>query len=504
MEYGRLILFELPNINEDHRIGEILDEYKLFVHRIGLVGITNILIALSSLILLPILTKNFSLSEYGFWVQINTTIALIPAVATLGLPYTMVRFLSAEKDKDKIQEGFYSISLVVLVSTVIITIIMLIFSKNIAFALFDGEINLAVLLSLLVFFACFNTLFINFFRTFQQMKRYSIFLLIQTYLGLLIVSILAINGFGIFISSLGLLFANLIIFLIMILFIISDINLKIPKLKNVREYLSFGLPTVPGNLSYWVVESIDRYLIGIMLGAPFVAYYSPGYTLGNVILMVLAPFSFLLPSILPEYYDENNIEKVRIFLKYSLKYFLLMAIPVAFGLSFLSKPILLWLTTPEIAQNGYLITPFILFSAILFGIYGIISNVIVLKKKTKIIGTIWIAAAILNFVLNMVLIPYFGIIGAAAVTSFSYFFAFIMSLSYSFKFFKFEFDYNFIIKSIFASLLFLPVIFAINPREIISICLAVIICMFIYVIAIMFLKGINKKEIKFLKELLLK
>lgn len=484
-------------------IGEILDEYKLFVHRIGLIGITNILIALSSLILLPILTKNFSLCEYGFWVQINTTIALIPSVATLGLPYTMVRFLSVENDKKKIQEGFYSIFLVVLVSTVIITIILLIFSKNIALTLFDGEINLAVLLSLLVFFACFNTLFINFFRTFQQMKRYSIFLLTQTYLGLFIVSFLAINGFGIFISSLGLLVANLTIFLIMISFIVSDIKFIIPKLKNIKEYLSFGLPTVPGNLSYWTVESIDRYLIGIMLGVTFVAYYSPGYTLGNVILMILAPFSFLLPSILPGYYEENNMEKVSIFLKYSLKYFLLIAIPTAFCLSLLSKPILIWLTTPEIALNGYLITPFIAFSAILFGVYGIISNIIVLNKKTKIIGIVWIIAAILNFVLNMVFIPYLGIIGSAAVTSFSYFFAFVITLFYSFKFFKFEFDYKFITKSILASILFLPVIFSINPRGILSICLVILICMFIYITAIIFLNGINKEELKFFKELLL-
>ena len=67
-------------------------EYKLFVQRIGLVGITNILIALSSLILLPILTKGLSITEYGTWVLIMTTIALIPNVANLGLPYTMVRF----------------------------------------------------------------------------------------------------------------------------------------------------------------------------------------------------------------------------------------------------------------------------------------------------------------------------------------------------------------------------------------------------------------------------
>jgi len=200
---------------------------------------------------------------------------------------------------------------------------------------------------------------------------------------IVIVSIFTIKGFGIYMASIGLLIAYLATFFVMLSFIISDIGFKIPKLKNLREYLSFGLPTVPGILSYWIIDSSDRYIIGILLGTAFVGYYSPGYTLGTVILLILAPFSFLLPSVLPKYYDENNKEKVSIFLKYSLKYFLLIAIPAAFGLSLLSKPILMILTTPEIALNGYMITPFVALSAILYGIYGIISNIIVLEKKTK-------------------------------------------------------------------------------------------------------------------------
>ena len=111
------------------------------------------------------------------------------------------------------------------------------------------------------------------------MKRYSIFLLIQTYLGVFIVSYFAIKGFGINIAALGLLIANLITFFIMITFIISNIGFKIPKFRNIREYLSFGLPTIPSNFSYWIVDSSDRYIIGIILGTAFVGYYSPGYTL---------------------------------------------------------------------------------------------------------------------------------------------------------------------------------------------------------------------------------
>jgi len=479
-----------------------VNDYKLFMQRIGLVGITNILIALSSLILLPIITKSFSIGDYGVWVQFNTTIALIPNLATLGLPYTMVRFLSAEKNKKKIQESFYSITIMVFASSFVISTIMFFFSKDIASTLFNNDVNLTILLSIIIFLACLNSLLLNFFRTLQQMKRYSIFLLIQTYLGVFIVSYFAINGLGIYMAALGLLIATLITFFIMITFIISNIGVKIPKFRNIRKYLSFGIPTIPGNLSSWVVDSSDRYIIGIFLSTVFVGYYSPGYTLGNIIIMIVAPFSLLLPSILPGFYDNGEIEKVKTFLRYSLKYFFLIAIPSTFGLSLLSKPLLMLLTTPEIALNGYIITPFIAVSALIYGAYAIISNVLILEKKTKILGTIWIIAAILNLVFNIILVPYFGIIGAAAVTLVSFIIAFYVTLVYSNKYFHVELELTFILKSVLASVLMSMLIFIINPHGIIQILTTILICSGSYLALIIVLSGIKKEEILFFKNMI--
>ena len=85
------------------------------------------------------------------------------------------------------------------------------------------------------------------------------------------------------------------------------------------------------------------------------------------------------------------------------------------------------LTTPEIALNGYLVTPFVALSALLFGVYGIIMNLIILEKKTKIIGIIWTIAALISL-LNIVLVPIFGILAAAAVTLLSYLTAFFISI----------------------------------------------------------------------------
>ena len=478
-----------------------MNEHKLFTQRIGLIGITNLLVGLSGLILLPILTKNIPIEEYGIWVQISVTIGLIPAVVILGLPYTMVRFLAAAKKKEEIQEGFYSIAFIILFTSAIASLLLFLFSKPIAASLLDNNLTIARILPLIVFIACLNSVLLNFFRTFQQIKRYSILLFIQTYLNVALVAYFVLSGYGIFGAVIGLLISSFLVFLIMASLIISEIGIKIPKFTHIKEYLAFGLPTVPGNLSSWMVNSSDRYVIGIFLSTTFVGYYSPGYALGSMISMFMAPLSFMLPAVLSKYYDENNMNEVKTVLSYSLKYFLAIAIPSALGLSLLSKQILTILSTPEIASEGYLITPFVAVSAVLFGAYAVIYNIIILEKKTKIIGTIWIMTAILNLGLNLIFVPYIGILGAAITTLIAFIFAFIITTYYSFKYLRFNINSRFILKSVFASVVMSLVIIKWNPVGTLNVLIVIGVCAVVYATILFLLKGIEKEEIKFFREL---
>jgi len=479
-----------------------LSEYKLFLQRIGLMGITQILVMLSTIILLPILTKNYSVSDYGIWVQVYVTLNLIPAIITLGLSFSMIRFLVSKKDKEEIQEGFYSITFMVLITGIITSILFFLFSGTIAEVLFNNNIMAAQILSLIIFLTALNSIYYNYFRTFQMMKIYSIFLVLQAYLTVLFVYYFAISGYSIAIAVMGILITQSITFCIALILIIRFIGFKIPKMKNIKVYLSLGLPTVFSTLSYWIVESSDRYIIGILLGTIFVGYYSPSYTLGNLILMLIFPFSVLLLPLLSKNYDENDMDNVRLFMKYSLKFFLGIAIPTAIGLSLLSKPIIQILSTPEIAANGYLVTPFVAISAILYGIYSIIINIIILKKKTMIIGFIWLFAAILNIIMNLALIPYYGILGSAIATLASYILSFILAIFYSSKHFKIDFDLLFIGKTMAASMIMSLIIIIFYPIGIINLLIVIGVCALVYIGVLILLKGFKKEEINFIKTLL--
>lgn len=185
-----------------------------------------------------------------------------------------------------------------------------------------------------------------------------------------------------------------------------------------------------------------------------------------------------------------------------MKYFLLLAIPSLFALSILSKSILSLLTTPDIAINGYLVTPFVILAALIFGIYQILNNILILEKKTKVIGFTWVIAAVLNLTLNIVWVPHLGILAAAVATLISYIFAFVVTLHYSLKYFDFKFKFGFLLKSVVSSILISLIIVLINPTGVLNILVVMGVCALVYLVAILLLKTINKREINFFKELL--
>lgn len=479
-----------------------MSEYVRFIQRIGLVGLTNILISLSSLIFIPIITKSFTTAEYGMWAQVNTTIALVPNIANLGLPYTMVRFLSAEKDKEKIKDSFYPMISLTFISTLIICSLFLIFGNAIANALFNGSMQVLYITTAISFFACMNLMLISFFRTFQQMKRYSLFLVLQSYIGVFVSIYLTYAGYNIETVVLGLLTGYVAVFIMMAFLIVKYLGIGIGKWSNLKEQLAFALPTIPSNVSSWVVDSSDKYVIGILIGSVAVGCYSPGYALGSILLMFLSPFAVLLPAVLPEHYEKGDMSEVDKYLSYSMKYYLLLAIPAAVGMSVLSKPLLYIITTPEIALGGYMVTPFVCLGAIFMGMYGITNNILILEKNTMILGKLWIVVAISNIVLNLLLVPYLNILGAAIATLICYILAFAVTAIASKKTMRLPFNIKELLKIVIAASIMGIAVYIMHPIGIINVLISIVAGVIIYFAIIFILKAVTMKEIAIFKDLI--
>jgi len=472
-----------------------VSDYELLVKRIGLTGLANFVAALSPVLLLPILTKILTIQEYGIWTLIVVTASLVPALVTLGLPWAMIRFLAPTKNKDDIREGYYSIALVVLVAGFAGSLFLFLF--GIATNLLGNNRTVALLLPLVTFLASYNVVPETYFRTFQQAKRYSIVSFLYAFSYVILVAAFVLFGLGLAGATFGYLIALLLTSLISTFFVLRDIGVSLPSFTELRAYLKYGLPFVPTSVSSWALSVSDRYIITFFLGVAWVGYYSPGYALGNIIGLLAVPFTILVPTAVYQHYDANRMAEVRLIMRYSVKYFLAVAVPAAFVLSFLSKPILMVVTTPEIAANGYLITPFSALSAVLFGLFSIIVIVLTFEKSTAIIGTMWILAAVLNIGLNLVLVPYWGITAAALTTLMGYGFVFGVTAIYSVRHMTLDVDFGFILKSIFASIVICSFPLVWHASGFLSISILIVICAAVYTAILFVLKGFTPSEIQF-------
>jgi len=241
--------------------------------------------------------------------------------------------------------------------------------------------------------------------------------------------------------------------------------------------------------------------VGFFLGTLFVGYYAPAYSLGNLITFFILPISFVLFPAVSKSYDEQKIDQVRTKLRYSLKYFLVIAIPAVFGMSVLTQSLLEIFTTKEIALQGLLVTPFIALSILFYGASDVFSQILTLVKKTKIVGVTWALAALLNIMLNLFLIPSLGIFGAALATLAAYLFAFLLIWHYSFKELAFTIDWQVIVKIILCSAAMSVLVFTISPHGLLMTIVTIAVSAVLYGILILLTKVFAQKELSFLKDL---
>jgi O-antigen/teichoic acid export membrane protein len=481
-----------------------MTEYKLFAQRVGLVGITNLVFSLRGLILIPILTKTLGADAYGIWSVIMVTISLLSPLALLGLTSAMIRFLAAEKDKRKIQEGFYSVISVVFFAGLILSLIVFLLADSFAITILK-DISAAPLIkiaSVVILLQALDLASLEFFRAFGRMKKYSGLMFLQTVAEVGFVAYFVLNGFGVLGAVISLLISRGIVLLIGASFIFKEIGFRWPNFHGLGNYLNLGLPLVPTALLGWITSSSDRYLIGFFSSSQMVGIYSAAYNIGMMIGFFGAPLQIILFPTISKLYEEGEDQEMKIYLAYSLKYFLLFAIPSLFGLTILSRQILLIMTRPEFVAQGSLVLPIVAVGALFSGLYGaIFAWILVVAKRTRLIFILVSFSAVINLFLNILFIPVYGILAAAITTLIAYFILFSMTVYFSRECIKFEVPYDFIGKSVLASFIMASVLYWVNPVGIFYVGLMILVGSGIYFGVLVLLKGFSKEESGFIKDI---
>ena len=232
--------------------------------------------------------------------------------------------------------------------------------------------------------------------------------------------------------------------------------------KVIGEMLRFSAPLIPTYLLWWVTSASDRWFVVNMVGATENGIYSIAYKLPTLLMLVTTMFyqAWQMSSI-----EERNSRGLGKFYETVFGAYSSLLYIAAAGLIMLCKPLTLILTgnsdTSRFSE-AQTFTPILIIAMIFQCFCQFLSSVYTTKKRSVNSCATAFVAAVVNIILNFLLIPQYGVWGAAIATAAAYFACFAVRLFDARKYIFFRVDYfRFIVNTVI--ILFMCVITAKHP-----------------------------------------
>ena len=186
--------------------------------------------------------------------------------------------------------------------------------------------------------------------------------------------------------------------------------------KIIRDLLQIAIPLLPNFLVYWVFNSFDKVMIAELLTVSEEGIYSVAAKIGQISQLIYVAFAggwqyFSFVTMREKKQVEMNS---KIF-----EYLGIISFVATMGLCSVSY-LLFQLFFPKEYLKGYVVAPYLFLAPLLQMMFQVIANQFLVIKKTWPNLFILSGGALINVVLNYMLIPRIGIEGASIATLIGY------------------------------------------------------------------------------------
>jgi len=379
---------------------------------------------LIGILLVPIYTRLFSVSEYGIIGLIAGVVGFIGIFMQAGSNNAVQRFYFDADGEDNKNRVLYAGLLITLGVSILVYLLSISFFYFIEDIVTTYSVTLSVLIVAITvqFVAQYSTYLKEVMRVVFDPIRYSMIEIFPVLLSALItifllmyweVSLLMFYTGAVVGGVLGVILA--IILVRRVFSFIGEQRLAdLHDSKLTSEMFSFAYPFIFVGLSYWVFLTSDRFLLLWFLGKDEVGYYFIGTQVASALLMVTAAFGAAWSPYAMKILSEREDHKA-IFSKVATMWMMVLTF-VTVSVMLFSKEILLLLSTDQYTEAADVI-PILLFSNFLLGTTQFTALGISISKKTSILSRYSWIVAVVNVVLNLILIPLIGLMGAAIATA---------------------------------------------------------------------------------------
>lgn len=439
----------------------------------------SIILKLISFLYLIVLARMATQSDVGMVYLAVSVFGILTIFIDFGLRGSLVRyvpFFSSRGENEKI--------LMLLKMTYAVTVV---FSILAATAVFFGSdfiadyfdkpgfdksafSQLLRLFSPYIILNIFFSLNTSFIHAFKNIRAHSTLLVFQNAAKLLLSLVLFfLIGASLFSITIGILASVFVALLFSLLYIKKPISEMIARAEKpeigyaalVHEIIPFGI-MISIISSFWlIIDYTDRIMIGYFGSQEQVAIYTFATSLAMLIIIFPAAIGTIFFPLISELFGKGKKDEMLAVGNTSLRWMLFIIMPLALVILAFPDSLLKMFYGSAYAVGGLALAIFalgLLIRSLTFIQAFILAGMRLVRIELKIAG----ASALANIVLNFILIPQFGIEGAAIASAAAFTIATILFIYYSRKMMGFIFQPE-ALRAVFAGLIALGLIFLAKP-----------------------------------------
>lgn len=408
-------------------------------------GISTVLARLLNFALVPLYANILSTAEFGVVANIYSYIAFITIFYSYGMESSYFRFASSKEtgdDKDNFSTPFLAIASV----STVLSVLMLAFAGPLT-SIFQIDVSLYTLLYYTAGILFFDALALVPYAALRLQRKAKFFAStkVLNIVLTIILNIVTVYYFrwgieGIFFSNLA---ASIFSFLILLPSIVRQFKLQFHS-SLYRELLKFGLPLVPVSVSGVLLQIVDRPILKLLMGDSAVGIYQANYRLGIFMALITGMFEYAWRPFFLSHAKDPNAKQL---FSRVMTYYLLVCSMVFLMLSFFLENIIQYkffgrYILPPPYWEGLSIVPLVLLSYIVSGIGTNLNAGIQIEKKTAYLLPTSLAGSASKIIMTFILVPQFGILGAAIATLIGYAMLEITLYPIVQKFYRIEYEFS--------------------------------------------------------------
>lgn len=407
-----------------------MDKYRKLLSNTLILTIGTFASKLLVYFLMPLYTAILSTEQYGTADLITNAANLLIPFCCIGITHGVFRFTADKAENNRVI--FSSGICVLLISSAIFLLV----SPFISFIpYFEGY---AWLIALYVICSNFHTLAKEYIRAKGMMKLYAVQSIIGTVLviafNLLFLIPMKLGVVG-YVLSVAVADAIGTLFLVIVVKLYRDFSFKFVSKIKIKEMLKYSLPMMPTAVIWWITNVSDRFIVTSICGSAENGLYSAAYKIPTVIALVAGVFNEAWQlSAISESKDEGEVSDFfsAVFERYQAILFLgcSILIPVT--------PLATRILLNESYFIAWTFMPVLVVATVFSSLVTFVGTIYAVKKRTVMSLITAAFGAILNIILNFLMIPQMGAQGAGIATAISYFAVFVFRAIHSKKFMPFD------------------------------------------------------------------